>query len=240
MPRRTPPNRVADIARAACKVFTEKGYRRTLMTDIGRELGLSHAVLYRYVESKEALFQLALLYAIDPHALPDVSVPHPTPAPGEALRPLMEWTDDNSTFPLLQAALSTDRCDDIDREFREVVDELYSVIEDHHALLALIERSALDLPELESMYFGKARPGQVDQLEHYLERRRQAGLLRPFPDDSTATHFIVETVAWFAWHRRNDPSPPDIGDGEARTSVLYLLAAAFVPDELQSPAGADQ
>jgi AcrR family transcriptional regulator len=49
MPRRTPPNRLADIAEAARKVFTEKGYRRTLMTDVGKELGLSHALLYRFV-----------------------------------------------------------------------------------------------------------------------------------------------------------------------------------------------
>ena len=43
MPRRTPPNRVTDIARAACRVFIAKGYHRALMTDVGRNLGLSHA-----------------------------------------------------------------------------------------------------------------------------------------------------------------------------------------------------
>ena len=35
------------------------------MTDVAEQLGLSHALLYRYVESKEALLELAASYAID-------------------------------------------------------------------------------------------------------------------------------------------------------------------------------
>ena len=31
------------------------------MTDVGKELGPRHALLYKFVESKEALFQLTLL-----------------------------------------------------------------------------------------------------------------------------------------------------------------------------------
>ena len=74
---RTPPNRLADIAEAARKVFTEKGYRRTLMTDVGKELGLSHALLYKFVESKEALFQLALIGTATPE--PPRRAFHPPP-----------------------------------------------------------------------------------------------------------------------------------------------------------------
>ncbi len=230
MPRRAPANRLTDIARAACKVFTAKGYRRTLMTDVAGELGFSHGILYRYVASKEALFQLALLYAVNADSVSDLATPLPTPAPGEALRPLTQWTAGNSTFPVLRAALATDRCADIRGEFTEVVDELYSVIEDHHVLLALIESSAVDLPVLDALYFGGARRGQVDQLQRYLESRIRSGQLRAVPDTALATRFIVETVAWFAWHRRDDRDGGLIDDDEARTSVLHLLGEAFVPD----------
>jgi AcrR family transcriptional regulator len=221
---------LADIARAACKVFTAKGYRRTLMTDVARELGFSHGVLYRYVAGKEALFQLALLYAASPDAIVDLPTPLPTPAPGETLRPLTRWTAGNSTFPALGAALATDECADVHREFTGVVDELYSVIEDHHVLLALIESSAIDIPELDAVYFGQARGGHVHRLQRYLEMRIGSGLLRAVPDTALATRFVIETVAWFAWHRRDDRDGGLIGDDEARTSVLYLLGSAFVPD----------
>jgi AcrR family transcriptional regulator len=232
MPRRTPPSRLADIAQAAGKVFTEKGYRRTLMTDIGEELGLSHALLYKHVESKEALFQLALLYAISPDAIVGLPSPLPTPAPGEALKPLADWTAGNTTFPVLRAALTADECSDIRGEFNGVVDECYSVVEDNRALLALLERSAIDFPELRQLYFGKSRRGQVEMLAEYVERRSRSGHLRPFPDPALATQLIVETVAWFAWHRREHPAPIDVDDGAARQSVLYLLAAAFIPDDV--------
>jgi AcrR family transcriptional regulator len=237
MPRRTPPTRLADIAEAARKVFTAKGYRRTLMTDVGKELGLSHALLYRFVESKEALFQLALLGAVAPERLAELPTPLPTPAPGEALRPLADWTAGNTSFPRVKAALATDGCTDIRGEFHGVVDEYYSAVEDNRALLALLERSAADLPELAELYFGKARRGQVDLLEEYVERRSLSGHLRPFPDAVLATQFIVETVAWFAWHRRDHPVPITTDDGTVRASVHVLLAAACIPDEVRHDDG---
>ena len=231
MARQIPPTRITDIARAACKVFTEKGYRRALMTDVGRQLGLSHALLYRYVESKEALFQLALLYAIDPATLPTLPVPLPTPRPGDAFTPIAAWMSGNSTFTALGAALSRERSDDVRREFTAVVDELYSAVETNHVFLALVESSAVDLPELASLYFGQARGGQVDRLGTYLEVRMRAGQLRRVPDVGLATRFIVETVAWFAWHRRDDRTGASIPDDEARASTLFLLGAALVPDD---------
>jgi AcrR family transcriptional regulator len=235
MPRRTPPSRLTDIAEAARKVFTAKGYRRTLMTDVGKELGLSHALLYKYVESKEALFQLALFFTISPDKLADLPSPLPTPSPGEALKPLADWTAGNSTFPLLTAALDTDDCPDIRGEFDGVVGEYYSAIEDNRALLALLERSAVDFPELRALYFGNARRGQVDLLAEYVERRSRSGFLRRFPDPMLTTQLIIETVAWFSWHRRDHPAPIDVDDGAARQSVLFLLAAACIPDGVEGP-----
>jgi len=237
MARVTPPNRLADIAEAARKVFTEKGYRRTLMTDVGSELGLSHALLYKFVESKEALFQLALLGAAAPDRLAELPTPLPTPAPGETLKPLADWTAGNTSFPFIKAALTTDACADIRAEFHGVVDEYYSAIEDNRELLALLERSAADLPDLRELYFGKSRRGQVDMLVEYVERRSQSGYLRTFPDAALATQFIVETVAWFAWHRRDHPDPIDADDRVVRRSVQRLLAAACIPDVVASDTG---
>jgi AcrR family transcriptional regulator len=232
MPRSTPPSRLADIARAAVTVFTAKGYRRTLMTDVGRQLGLSHALLYKHVESKEALFQLALYYAIAPESLAELPTPLPTPAPGEALRPLADWTAGNSTFPRVRAALDTEACDDIRAEFHGILDEYYSIVEDNRVLLALLERSAVDFPELHELYFGKSRRGSVDLLGEYVERRSRSGHLRPFPDAALAAQLIVETVAWFAWHRRDHPAPLDLDDDAVRRSVHYLLEAALIPDDV--------
>ena len=97
-----------------------------------------------------------------------------------------------------------------------------------------MERSATDLPELRELYFGKSRRRQVDMLEEYVERRTRSGHLRRFPDTALATQFIVETLAWFAWHRRDHPDPIETDDDTVQQSVHALLAAACIPDFVPS------
>ena len=58
MPRQTPPGRVRDIARAACEVFIEKGYRRTLMTDVAGGRGSS-----ALIEGEPGIGKSALVHA---------------------------------------------------------------------------------------------------------------------------------------------------------------------------------
>jgi AcrR family transcriptional regulator len=210
-------------------VFTEKGYRRTLMTDVGAELKLSHAMLYHCVDSKEALFELAMLYAMDPDSVSGLQIPLPTPAPGHTLQLLQQWARKNVTFPLLRAAVASTHVEDAQRELLAIIDEHYEFVERYRRLLALIERSAIDLPELFDLYFKKLRRNLFRQYSQYLERRIEAGLLREVPDVQVAARFIAETISWFAWHRHNDPDSATIRDDVARRTVRVLLVEAFAP-----------
>jgi AcrR family transcriptional regulator len=227
MPRRTPSDRVCDVARAACRVFTGKGYQQALMTDVGTELGLSHALLYRYVEGKEALFELALRYAMDPDAISAIQTPLPVPPQGLILGLVKGWAGKQASFPVLSAALTGDHAG----ELGGIIDEFYAFIEHNRRLLALIERSALDLPELHAFYYTELRRAYVGQLTAYLRRGASSADLRPVSDVSVAARFIVESIAWFAWHRTADPDSDMITDEQARQTVRELLLAAFVPSE---------
>src|SRR5918911_541542 len=64
MPRPRPPDRLEQLAESAVKVFTARGYRRAQMADVAREMGVAPGTLYLYVESKEALFDLAVRHAL--------------------------------------------------------------------------------------------------------------------------------------------------------------------------------
>jgi AcrR family transcriptional regulator len=44
------------IIEQALKMFSERGYYRTKMTDIASELGVSKGAIYQYFDSKEQLF----------------------------------------------------------------------------------------------------------------------------------------------------------------------------------------
>jgi AcrR family transcriptional regulator len=229
MSRRTPPDRIYDVARAALTVFVEKGYRRTLMTDIGAELHLSHAMLYHSVDSKEALFELAMHYAMDPASVSGLQVPLPTPAPGHTVQLLQQWARRNMTFPVLRAALAREDVEDGRRELLAIIDEYYAFFERNYRLLALIERSALDLPELHDLYFKKLLRSNFRLLSQYLERRIKAGLLAEVLNIPVAARFIVESVARFGWHRNGNPDSASIQDDAARETVRELLADAFSP-----------
>ena len=49
-----------EILDAAMRVFYEKGYEKTSISDIALKLGVAQGLIYRYFKSKEALFDGAL------------------------------------------------------------------------------------------------------------------------------------------------------------------------------------
>jgi AcrR family transcriptional regulator len=218
-----------DVARAATRVFIAKGYRRALMADVARELELSAGALYGYVESKEALFHLAVGYAIRREWIGELQVPVATPVPGATLALVRSWVEAEASFPVLAAALRRRTRADARGELVGVLEERYELVGRHRRLLALLEQSALDLPELADLYYRKARRSQVADLGCYIERRVRAGAFRPVPDPLTSARFVVEAIAWFAWHRRADADSAMINDQTARATTIDMLATALLP-----------
>ncbi len=230
MPRRTPPGRVPDIARAACEVFIAKGYRRAAMTDVAERLELSHAILYRYVESKEALLELAIRYAMDQAADLPADGPLATPRPGYILELLRDWFAAHAAFPALRAALERGPGGDAAAELAGIIDELYDFVEHGRLLLLLIESLVNDFPQLSEGSVSDRKRSHNDRLAAFLASRAASGGLRPLADPQIAAHFLIESVGWFAQHRKRDPVAARIDDQLARSCVRELLLSAFVPD----------
>jgi AcrR family transcriptional regulator len=226
--------RVRDVAEAACRVFIDKGYARTHISDVAAELGLSHGAVYGYVESKEALFQLAMTWAIGLEPVEELALPVPTPHPGQLLAPLRAWNP-ASSFPILTEALARSEIVDIRGEMASVINELYLLLQRNRKFLSLVENSVQDLPELSELYYQHLRGGQVSDLTTYVQRRMAGGYLRPVPDVTTAARFIIESVAWFAWHRMDDRDGARIDADIARHTVIQLVLDGFVAEG--SPVG---
>ena len=55
-----PEVRRQEILDTAMKLFYEKGYEKTSITDIAREMGVAQGLCYRYFSSKEMIFDSAL------------------------------------------------------------------------------------------------------------------------------------------------------------------------------------
>jgi AcrR family transcriptional regulator len=231
MPRTRPTDRLDQLIEGAAKVFTARGYRRTQMADVAREMRVSPGTLYNYVESKEALFHLLIdrgFLEEPPEPLP--TFPIPTPPPGATLKRLRERLEAGAALPQLDAALARHRVTDVGAELEGIVRELYSLIARNRHASALIERSALDWPELAALWFGEMRRGVLERLTRYLKRRVERGYFRPVPDTATAARLILEVIAWFAWHRHGDPFT-QIDDKLAEETTVRFVMSALVSEE---------
>jgi AcrR family transcriptional regulator len=228
MPRVPARDRLSEIARAATEQFGRLGYRATKTADVAAKAGLSTGSLFTYVESKEALFHLVFLHWFEVASERLPVLPVATPGPGETLA-VIEAGLRHVQMPRIRAALAQEEPADVGEELREIVEERYALIERYWPLLAVMERCAVEMPELEAAWFGLARAATYEELGRYLERRMASGLLRLMPDSEVAARVVTESVSWFAWHRRAGRDATLYDDTAVRRTVVGFICAALIP-----------
>jgi len=232
--RARPDRWFPDLLSAATKVFIAKGYRQTQMSDIAREMGVSQGTLYNYVESKEALFLLACEQGFSDSP---PQAPAPPPVPSQSFTTMVERIRERmlSTTRLetLRSALRTRKPVDASTELEGVLREFYSMIARYRHGFDLIERSALEVPEMAHVLFVEGRRGAVDGFARYIAGRIDSGHFRSVRDPATAARFIIEAVTWFARHRHNSAESQTIGDDDALETTIHFLVAGLVAEGRQ-------
>jgi AcrR family transcriptional regulator len=224
-------DRLADVAGAATRVFGRLGYRRTQMASVAADAGLSSGAVYTYVASKEALFHVVFAFGFGVLGTSVPDLPIAAPPFEDTLALIRDGLRKTMATPRLRAALGVNAPKDVRGELSAIVEERYATIERTWPLLAVIERSAVDLPQLEEFYFQRGRPGYLGQLTRYVEERARTGHFRTVADARVAARMMTETIVWFAWHRREDRDAKLYDDEVARATIVELLCHAFVvPD----------
>jgi AcrR family transcriptional regulator len=229
--RRIPEHRFDDLIRAATEVFISQGYRRTQMADVAAALGVAKGTLYGYVQGKEALFQLAARYSDSPGPVgPPAELPLPTPKPGELLGLFRERVAREGDLPRLTEALERGRAADVRRELETVLRELYSVMARNHRGIKLIDRCALDHPELAAEWQKAGREAPLGRLTEYLEARIRARQLRPVHDTRLAARLVLETITTWTVHIKWDRSPQEFDPEAAEENGMQFLLRCLLPD----------
>ena len=227
MPRVPPEDRLNDIADAATGVFGRQGYRRTRMADVAHEAGVSSGSVFTYVESKEALLHLVFLRGFGMLAEGRPALPLATPAPGATVE-LVRQHMRRLRVPKLRAALDDDRPADVRGELQGIVEERHDMIAGLWPILAVIERCAIDLPDLEAYYFGDLRVRYFAQLTRYLEARARGGYFRPLHDAAVTARFITEAITWFAWKRHEGRDAHLYDEDAVRATVSEFICASLL------------
>ena len=232
MPRSRPPGRLKEVIRAATGVFAIKGFTRTQMADIARELRMSPGALYGYAENKDALFHWCIEAAVNPQVLDGATLPLPAVEQAVTLERVRQHLDAllSREGPLARAIVSP-HPENITAELRDVIGELYDGTFESRRLQAIIERSAQEMPELFDAFYYRMRRPVIEVLTLYIQMRMDGGYLRPLVDVPTTARLVLETQSWFARHRRGDPDSADIDDAVARATVIDVLSHALIAND---------
>jgi AcrR family transcriptional regulator len=244
--KRIARERFREVIAAAVRVFTQEGYRAARMSDVARAAGLSEAALYRYVESKEGLFVLAIRHALLLEDMPaeaadetdetvraggaeDVRFPLKPPPLAEMISEAREFVAAVVPFGSLAAALSGPMPADPAAEFETVMRELFALESQTREAADMIERSARELPELADLLNSGLRRPVLAAMTDYLARRASTGTLRATPDTAATARLVLETLTWFARHRYLDPYGAAIPDSLAADTAVDAMVHALVP-----------
>ncbi len=228
--KRSAHERFGEVIAAAVRVFTADGYRAARMSDVARAAGLSEAAIYRYVESKEGLFVLAIRHSLLLEDMPaGAEFPLKPPPLEQTITQVRQFVAAAVPFGSLAAALRGAEPDDPAAELEAVMRELFALESQTREAADMIERSARELPELADLLNTGLRRPVLGALTRYLETRAVAGVLRATPDTAATARLVLETLTWFARHRHSDPYGAAISDGLAEETAVDALVHALVP-----------
>ena len=223
MARRIPENRFDELVRAATAVFIARGYRLTQMSDVAEAVGVAKGTLYGYVESKDALLWVCLRSADEPGPIPlPETLPIRTLPQGQIGMQVKQALGAELAQPCLSAALERERAEDPIEEMSEIIAELYDLMSENRHRIKLLDR-CMDHPELENLWQTQGREQSRLAMARYIERRIEAGQIRPVPNIRLAARIIIETVATWAVHIHWDRAPEAFDPEEARTNAIDFL-----------------
>lgn len=217
--------RLREIARAALAAFLLRGYRLTQIVHVSERLGVSVGAIYRWVESKEALFHVAALEALG--RLPDdLPTPVRIQGLGASVAVICEMVAEDPLWPALREQVGRPPAADVKAEARAIAGELYDVMSTRAAFLNLLDSCAQDIPELAEFFEQRVRRRLTADLATWVLRR---GLAADGgrPGAEALARGAMEGAAWLARRRPHDRTAAQIDDIQARAAAVRLFANAF-------------
>lgn len=210
------------LGEAAFAAFVAEGYRRTQVQDVADRMKVSVGTIYKQVESKEALFELAACWALGLSA-PDSDLPlrsRPLPKLVDMITSHME---SRFVWPVLKAAPRKNGSAVAPTEFAGILREMFDGCSRERRFLRLLDSCAQDIPALADAYVNAIKAPYLADLTDYLRRRQRAGAIRARGGCDATARAMVEAVVWMASCRHFDSLPPVIDDADAREAVIAMV-----------------
>lgn len=217
-------NRLKLFYDAGSRLFINKGFARTQIKDIAREIGLSTGMLYQYFTSKRDILSFILKCTIEPAVL-EQDYEYPIASD------LFKNLDDEikAAFEANQAQLGTHLASEAEGyPMAKMLSDAYDVISKYGVGCLIIEHNTEDLVELAG-YYRDYRRRYYGQVKQYVEIYIKKGEFRGVDDVGYSTRAIVEIMAWWGMHIMNDAFDIDttITKEKAKGICMDILLNAF-------------
>jgi AcrR family transcriptional regulator len=220
-------DRTPEVAAAALAAFCDGGFRLTQIAHVAERLGVSVGTIYRYVDSKEALFHLAVLEALD-EAPETLDTPLRTAGTAETARRLRAAVVGDRLWTRLEAALAAPSPADVAAEAREIAEQLYASLSRRAPVIRLLDRCAHEIPVLAEIFDGEVRAVLMSDLTRWVVARGLADESAT-PGAAVLARGAMEAVAWLAKSRRGDPTAAWMDEDQARAAAVRIFVNALVP-----------
>lgn len=191
-------NRMKLIYDAASHLFINKGYARTQMKDIAKQIGLSTGMLYVYFTGKRELLSFLLKGTIEPAF---VTQEFELPISSE----LFDSLDDEimEAFEQNTKVFSAHLDDITNYPLEQMLSDAFDVISKYGIGCLLIEKNPDDLGKL-TAYYKEYRQKFYSQILSYITQYMQNGTFRQVELPQYITRLIIETLSWWGMHITND------------------------------------
>ena len=191
-------NRMQSIFDAAGHLFINKGYARTQMKDIAKEIGLSTGMLYVYFTGKRDILRFLLKGTITPAF---ITQEFELPIRSE----LFDSLDNEiaEAFEQNTKSFSSHLNDITNYPLEQMLSDAFDIISKYGIGCLLIEKNPDDLRTLTGSY-KEYRRNFYDQVLSYITKYMENGTFRQVELPQYVTHLIIETLSWWGMHVAND------------------------------------
>ena len=212
-------NRLKMIYDSASNLFINKGYARTQIKDIAKEIGLSAGMVYVYFTSKSDILRFILKSTIDkPFLSQDFEFPVNSELFVSLDKEIIETFENN----IRQFSSHSDRI--ADYPLKTMLSDAFDIISEYGVACLIIERNPDDVGKLFD-YYKEYRKKFYAQVLSYIKYYMENGMFRKIEYPEYCTRLIVETISWWGMHMMNNAF-------EIRKDIPRTLAKSVCMDNL--------
>ena len=233
VPRARNPARLDDIVEAATRAFIDAGFDRARVLQIAKGAGVGPGTVYLYAEDKEALFELALLRALESPVVAHPALPYHKTPDDSRTRLIDKCLHAIAHFPQLWVGSQRRDSAGTGDEYHGILLEIARWMKRYRSAVLLVERNRHEWPTLAESFNRVVWADLQRRLTGYIAARMRTGGLAPVADPALVARFTIDALA--AALIVGPLVPLARGRSQDEEPLVRLVAAGVTPSGHRPP-----